>query len=202
MTTTVTTQAQLAAAIQAAEMLTSGTYTIVLGSAVTLASALPQVSLASGVTLTIDGGAGGFAIDANGQRGLAVTSGGVILRNLAIDNAVAQGAAGALGGGGGGAGLGAGLFIGASGTVTLNNVAFANDSAVGGAGGGSAAGQTSSGNTGASGTTGGAGGSPSGTTGGAGGAGGSGGSGGTGGNGGAGGGGGAGGTGIYGLGAG
>jgi hypothetical protein len=58
MTATVTNQAQLAAAIQAADTLSAGSYTIVLGSAITLSAALQAVSLAGGVTLTIDGGAG------------------------------------------------------------------------------------------------------------------------------------------------
>ena len=133
MSTTVTTQAQLAAAIQAADAAVSGPVVIELGNAIQLTSALPAIALNAGVSLTIDGGATDIGINANGQRGLIAASGAVTLSNLSIYNAAAQGAAGSAGGGGGGAGLGAGLFIASAGAVTLNNVTFANDSAIGGA---------------------------------------------------------------------
>ncbi len=66
MPTVVTNQAQLAAAIQAADAATSGSYAIALGNAITLSSILPQISLGTGVTLTIDGGAGNYVLNANG----------------------------------------------------------------------------------------------------------------------------------------
>ena len=62
--------------------------------------------------------------------------------NLTIADTVARGGAGAYGGGGGGAGLGGGLFVAsdtadgaAPAQVTLNNVTFSHNSAIGGAGG-------------------------------------------------------------------
>ena len=103
---------------------------------------LTAISLHSGVTLQINGN-GHSLIGTNGAntfRGLFVYGGIVNVNSLTIQNAVATGGAGGYGGtaaGGGGAGLGGGLFVGKTGTVTLNQVYFSGDKAIGGAGGGS-----------------------------------------------------------------
>src|SRR5271166_3413915 len=92
----VTTEAQLNAAIVAAdgEAANSGAFQIQLGANITLASALEAINLKSGVTLDIAGG--NFALNGGGsQRGLFVYSGTVTIENLTIENAVAEGGAGA-----------------------------------------------------------------------------------------------------------
>jgi autotransporter-associated beta strand protein len=141
---TVTTEAQLQAAIENANANAAGVanYQIVIGSAgapatINLTSDLPLIALAGGSTLTIDGN--GSTIDGQGTyRGLFADSGSTTVDNLNIDDTKAQGGAGGSAGGGaggGGAGLGGGLFVGGGASVDLNNVNFANTSAVGGAGG-------------------------------------------------------------------
>ena len=100
---------------------------------------MQAINLHHGVTLDIKGG--GHTLDGGGtQRGLFVYAGTVDINNLAINNMKAQGGDGNFGEGGGGAGLGGGLFVGANvtsdpGNVTLTNVTFAKDQAVGGNGG-------------------------------------------------------------------
>ena len=100
------------------------------------------LNLAVGVDLTIDGG--NHTLDgASTYRGLFVYAGHVSIEDLTIAHAVAKGGAGGDGfggGGGGGAGLGGGLFIGSNvagnaGAVTLSNVNFQSNAAVGGASG-------------------------------------------------------------------
>jgi Bacterial Ig-like domain len=101
---------------------------------VTLNSNLPALNLASGSSVTIQGNH--FNLDgANQYRGLFANSGSIAIDNLNIEHAVAHGGAGGNPGGGGGAGLGGGLFIGATANVTVDNVNFISDSAIGGNGG-------------------------------------------------------------------
>ncbi|HZL00531.1 MAG TPA: hypothetical protein VFC47_11595, partial [Caulobacteraceae bacterium] len=131
----VTTQAQLDAAITVAdgEAANSGAYEIDLGGNIALTSELAAIALNSGVTLDIEGG--NFTLDGGSQyRGLFIQSGAVSVNGLNIDNTLAQGGTGGFGyaSGGGGAGLGGGLFVGAGASVSLSNVAFNGDSAVGG----------------------------------------------------------------------
>ena len=154
----------LNAAIRTADALAanSGTYTITLTGNIALnGTAIHEIDLATGNTLDIIGtdGTGNDAIDGGGtQRGLFVYAGTVSISNLVLQNMSAVGGAGGDGraGGGGGAGLGGGLFLtgpvyvppsttGGGGStpggyvgganVTLTNVAFINDDAIGGAGG-------------------------------------------------------------------
>jgi hypothetical protein len=161
----VTTELQLNNAIAAIDGTVAGDYVINLGSSITegnlpavsvgtnsggtVITAVPDlaaIDLPTGVTLTIDGN-GNSLIGTditNGVtatfRGLFVQSGNVTVNDLTIRDAVATGGAGGSAGnfaGGGGAGLGGGLLIGATGTVTLNQVYFSGDAAIGGAGGGS-----------------------------------------------------------------
>ena len=125
-------------------------YTITLAPAngtFALTSDLDAINLAAGSSLTIVGN--GSTVDGQGdQRGFFVLQGDVTLQNMTIANAVAQGGAGGSGSfaGGGGAGLGGGLFVAGAnivngvqittgGNATLDNVAFINDKALGGAGG-------------------------------------------------------------------
>ncbi|MCK1474976.1 cadherin-like domain-containing protein [Bradyrhizobium sp. 197] len=138
---TVTNMTQLNAAIVAADGVTApGTVvTITLGNDISLGgSALKAINLHDGVTLVIEGG--GHILSGGGtQRGFFVYAGTVEINDLAINNMLAKGGNGGLNGGGG-AGLGGGLFVGADvagnpGNVTLTNVTFANNKAVGGAGG-------------------------------------------------------------------
>lgn len=90
-------------------------------------------------TVTVSGG-GGVTIDANGFHAFTVNAGtgGVNFQNLTINDAVARGQVGGAGAGGGGGGLGAGgaIYVDpAAGNVTVANVNFTNNQAVGGAGG-------------------------------------------------------------------
>ena len=104
-----------------------------------------EINNPSNFSLTIDGGAEGAVIlDGNsGARGtnrvFFVDNVAVILKNLVIQNATAQGGAGGHGndnGGGGGAGFGAGLMVNqSSARATVENTAFLNCAVVGGAGG-------------------------------------------------------------------
>jgi len=112
------------------------------GSTLAAPGDLYAINLHTGVDLVINGG--NYALDGtNTYRGLFAYAGTVVVQNLTIENAVAQGGAGAVdgGGGGGGAGLGGGLFVagptqGAGGAnVTIDNVKFSNDKAIGGDGG-------------------------------------------------------------------
>ncbi len=144
----VTNEADLNAAITAANAAAPGSYTIEIGAQINLTTALAAIDLHSGVSLSITGTtADGSAphpqtIDGeNDQRGFFIYSGDVTIDDLTIANAVAVGSAGASGGGGGGAGLGGGLFVAGSvgqavvPVVTLDNVKFSNDAAKGGSGG-------------------------------------------------------------------
>jgi hypothetical protein len=131
--------AALNEAISAVDAQTTGSYTITVTGSITETTYLTALDLASGVSVTIDGG--GFTLDGGGAyRGLFVYAGNVTIENLKIQDAHAVGGAGGAkgvssAGGGGGAGLGGGLFVASAGTVTLSAVAFAGDSATGGAGG-------------------------------------------------------------------
>ncbi|HEV2364217.1 MAG TPA: hypothetical protein VGS12_08485 [Caulobacteraceae bacterium] len=137
----VASEADLNAALQAidltgAQSRPNTAYTITLAAGFTLASDLDAVNLASGDSLTINGG--GQTMDGGGTyRGFFVYAGQVAIDNLTIAHAVASGGAGGAGAdpGGGGAGLGGGLFVASAGAVTLSGVSFLNDSAVGGSGG-------------------------------------------------------------------
>ena len=117
------------------------TYTINITGTISLSSDLLAFNLASGVKVLVEGtnGGGGLTNQTingnNAHRGFFVYSGIVTLDDLTIQNAKAQGGAGGSGGGGGGAGLGGGLFVASAGSVTLENVSFSGDSAIGGNGG-------------------------------------------------------------------
>jgi autotransporter-associated beta strand protein len=138
---TVSSEAGLNAAIQAIDNTGSASarfasYTIDLTNDVTLTTDPLAINLATGGSLTLNGH--GHALDGGGVgRGLFVFAGSVTIGDLTIQNAVAAGGAGGggFGPGGGGAGLGGGLFVASAGTVTLNNVGFAHDAAIGGMGG-------------------------------------------------------------------
>jgi hypothetical protein len=109
---------------------------ITIGASFSLPDPLLAINLGPGGSLTIEGG--GFALDGQGtQRGLLVYSGSVAIDHLALNNMTAIGGAGgsAANPGGGGAGLGGGLLVAAGGNVTLNNVSFSGDRAIGGSGG-------------------------------------------------------------------
>jgi len=100
---------------------------------ITLSGALPAVA----ATLTINGN--GFTLDGAGTyQGLQISAGTVLLQNLTIQNAVAQGQSGSsanVSGGGGAAGLGGGLLVGSGANVTLANMNFSSNQAFGGNGG-------------------------------------------------------------------
>lgn len=115
-------------------------YTIAIASDFTLTTDLFAVNLGTGGALTLQGN--GHTIDgAHTYRGLFDYAGVLIVHDLTIAGATAQGGRGGGGsadgggGGGGGAGLGGGLFVAAAGNATLDNVTFTNDSAIGGDGG-------------------------------------------------------------------
>ena len=105
---------------------------------ITLNGPLPPIT----TNLTINGGTlGNVTISGNGKyRVFFVDTGTVKLENLLIRNAVGKGGNGGVGHiacGGGGAGLGGGLFVNgvtAPATVTVSDVYFSSDSAIGGNG--------------------------------------------------------------------
>ena len=104
-----------------------------------LKQSLPMIRGDDTHTITINGG---VTIDANDAgRVFFVASGNVVITDITIANAVANGGDGgdgtANGGGGGGGGLGAGaaIFVNDGANVTLNNVEIMDASAAGGAGG-------------------------------------------------------------------
>ncbi len=140
MSTSVTDFASLNAAIDAADAAAAGDFVVTLANDITETGTLDAVNLHTGVTLTIDGG--GHALDGAGQyRGLFAYAGTLTVSNLSIDNTVARGGDGGFMSGGGGAGLGGGLFVAGTNPglnsgadVTLNNVTFSGDKAIGGNG--------------------------------------------------------------------
>ena len=135
--------ADLISAINGINASPSGTYEIDFISNITLTAQLPAIVLNSGtgfddLSFTINGE--GHTLSGNDAfRGLFVYSGAVTVENLQISHAVARGGDGE-NGGGGGAGLGGGLYVaddvahGAAlpGDVTLINVGFDHDQAIGG----------------------------------------------------------------------
>jgi hypothetical protein len=143
MGTSISTVADLNAAITMADEdpANTGTITISLATNADIAlggTALLAINLKTGNTLDFVGNGG--TIDGGGtERGLFVYAGTVTISDLTLLDTAAKGGAGA-GGGGGGAGLGGGLFVAgptqgaAGGTVTFDDVAFTGDSATGGNG--------------------------------------------------------------------
>src|SRR5579871_5968220 len=131
---TVTTEAELNQDLTAIAGATAN-YTISMASDFTLTTDLLAVNLGKGGALTLQGN--GHTIDgAQTYRGLFDYAGVLIVDNLTIADATAQGGQGGGGsadgggGGGGGAGLGGGLFVAADGDTTLSNVTFTSDSAL------------------------------------------------------------------------
>ncbi|HUN43172.1 MAG TPA: Hint domain-containing protein [Acetobacteraceae bacterium] len=141
--TLVSTGAELSNAISTADNATpssSTTYTIDLTGNITLSTDLDAINLHNNETLVINGG-GNIINGDDLYRGLFVYGGDVIVNGLTLLDTAAiggKGGDGSNGSGGGGAGLGGGLFIGPTGTVTLNQVYFSGNQAIGGAGGMSA----------------------------------------------------------------
>ena len=142
---TIHDQAELNAALRAISI--GGTfaaadvaYTIIfaadLADANRLNADLPAINLASGSSLNIVGA--GHTIDgANTYRGFFVLSGEVTIDRLKIQHATAEGGAGGAGlsAGGGGMGAGGGVFVNSGAKVTLVDVSFVDDGAIGGDGG-------------------------------------------------------------------
>lgn len=132
------TEAQLAAAITEANTNNSHTsLAIQFTNNITLSGTeeLPALQDGSGVQIV----GNGYALQGNGvdTRGLMLFGANATIDNLTIADTVALGGGGGLGaaGGGGGAGLGGGLMVAGDSTVTLDDVNFVNDRAIGGAGG-------------------------------------------------------------------
>ena len=121
-------------------------YQITLGTSLALDTDLLAINLGLGGKLVVNGN--GYAIDGAGAfRGLTVYSGTAEILSLGLNNLLARGGKGgdAPFPGGGGAGLGGGLLIAATGIVSLRDVTFSGDKAVGGAGGTYVAGGSSGG---------------------------------------------------------
>jgi uncharacterized protein with beta-barrel porin domain len=99
--------------------------------------ALPILNLNAAHNITIDGGGAGGAITISGNsqyRAFFVDAGSVTLKNLTIAYGLGQGGAGGASGGGGGLGAGGGLLVNQTAAVTLSNVNFIANSAIGGNG--------------------------------------------------------------------
>jgi fibronectin-binding autotransporter adhesin len=127
--------------------LDDGPYTITVSNSFTLTRPLPilRTSLPSGGEpgITIQGSNPGVNINGNNlHRMFFVESGRVLIRDLTLAGARAQGGAGGKGGGGGGLGAGAVLFVYTLSDVTLSNVVVSSASAVGGQGGASGEGDS------------------------------------------------------------
>ena len=149
---TVNSQSDLNNAIQTIDTAAGGNFTITFGKDITETGGIAgqpdglyALDFNIGVSVTIDGGH--HVLSGGGtQGGIAVLAGPVTIESLTIEDTVAKGGDGE-NSGGGGAGLGGGLFVGPNARVTLNDVLFSGDSAVGGAGGagggGGAGGQSS-----------------------------------------------------------
>lgn len=113
------------------------------GGTITFASGINTVNLSVAQDipltqdLTIDGG-GGVAINGNGLSRIFFIAGRAItLKNLTLQNGVAAGGfggVGSAGGGGGAAGMGGAIFVN-DGSLSINNVTFIGNQAVGGSGG-------------------------------------------------------------------
>lgn len=142
-------------------------------STITLANDLPAIT----TSLTVDGaGASGLAISGNNTSRVffvgtsdatAVT---VTIANLAVQDGRGAGGNGGSAGGGGGLGAGGGLFVAKGADVTVNNVSFTDNQAIGGdgapgnnLGGGGGIGGSGSPGTGTNGGAGGSGGDLGGT---------------------------------------
>ena len=140
---TVSTEAQLDAALLGASSATANT-TIILapGAKFALTHALTALSPTGGTHVFIEGN--GDTIDGGGQwGGLFVATGNVYVQDLTLANMATKGGNGTNGsqwGGGGGAGLGGGLYVGSLAKVVLDGVALLDDSATGGSGGRAVAG--------------------------------------------------------------
>ncbi len=131
------TEAQLAAAISEANTNTSQTpLAIQFTNNISLSGTADLPTLQDGSSVQIVGN--GYTLQGDGEtRGLMLFGAQATIDNLTISDMVAEGGGGGLGasGGGGGAGLGGGLMVAGQSAVTLDDVNFTNDRAVGGAGG-------------------------------------------------------------------
>ena len=146
----VDSQTQLNNAIQQIDDSPGSSYTITFTGNIAEGDAgqpagIDTIVLTTGGSVSILGN--GYTLDGGGiDSGLSVYGGKVSIADLTIEDTVTQGGDGEKSGGGG-AGLGGGLFVGPTATVTLTDVNFQSDSAVGGdggAGGGGGAGGNSS----------------------------------------------------------
>jgi|GEM_PF-2575332 len=121
---------------------TSTSYTIKITADLTLGADIAAINLAAGDTLLITGAkAGGnprAVVSGNGvHRGFSVLAGSVTLASMSLQGLRAHGGNGGAGApaGGGGAGLGGAVFVGTAGSVTLTDVRFSTNGAIGGNGG-------------------------------------------------------------------
>ncbi len=108
---------------------------------ITLASPLPIITQTGGLTIT--GPSGGQVIDGNNLVQVFFVGTGegtplsVSMSDLTINQGRAQGGSGGNAGGGGGLGAGGALFAADGAQISLSNVVFSNNQAVGGTGGAS-----------------------------------------------------------------
>jgi ribosomal 50S subunit-recycling heat shock protein len=106
--------------------------TVAAGTSLTETADLQRISLNGSDSLVIDGQ--GSTLDGDGQHdGFFVTSGNVEFKNFTIEDTLVQGGLGGSNSGGG-AGLGGGLFVSTQASVTLSDVYFSGNQAVGGRG--------------------------------------------------------------------
>jgi hypothetical protein len=134
-TFTIANQTDLNAAVAAING-TSGANIFNVTQSFTLSAQLTPLQLAAGGSLTINGN--DKTMDGAGQfGGFVAKSGTITINDLTIANTLQRGGNGNSGsvGAGGGAGLGGGLLVLAGASVTINDVDFLGDRAVGGNGG-------------------------------------------------------------------
>ncbi len=115
------------------------TFSVPANSQLLLASPLPELDN-PGATIELDGaGAGGVTISGHNNRVLFVHSGSWLVRNVNIVQGKAEGGLGgdnSHGGGGGGLGAGGAVFVNQNAHLTIQNVNFTGNNAIGGDGGG------------------------------------------------------------------
>ncbi len=115
------------------------TFSLPSGATITLSSSLPALNNGSG-SIVVDGsGANNLTISGNNtSRVFFVYAGNVTISNLNVANGLAKGGNGGnnpLNGGDGGLGAGGALFVNQGANVTVQDVTFNGNSAVGGTGG-------------------------------------------------------------------
>ncbi len=130
---TVTDSSSFFSAIQSIDAAPTSSDRIIIANSFTMSQQVLAITTTGSLTVVGNGN----TINGNGAyRPFFVESGNVSLQNLTINNAQAHGGNGA----GGGMGAGAAVFVDSTAHLTISNVNFTNNAAIGGSGGAAGAG--------------------------------------------------------------